>query len=231
MSGMRAVVLAEDPQLGEQLDRARFSSARYASVAAAERLDRGTWRPDRDGTADGYGVLVLGGLLVRRVTVAGRVAAELLTAGDLLRPRSPDERAATVEADTDWHVLAAARLALLDGGWMQRMAPYPEVGAALGRRALERCHRLLATMSIAAERRLEVRLWTLLWQIAERHGRVHADGVYLDFPLSHELLGHLTGARRPSVSTAVQRLVEADRVRRHGRGWLLMGEPPPSTGA
>ena len=51
-------------------------------------------------------------------------------------------------------------------------------------------------------------------------------GVHLDLPLTHEVLSHLAGARRPSVSGALTRLAEDGRLRREGRTWILSGDPP-----
>jgi CRP-like cAMP-binding protein len=55
---------------------------------------------------------------------------------------------------------------------------------------------------------------------------VRADGVHLELPLTHEILSHLAGARRPSVSAALTRLASEGRVTREGQRWILAGEPP-----
>jgi CRP-like cAMP-binding protein len=47
--------------------------------------------------------------------------------------------------------------------------------------------------------------------------------VRLELPLTHELLAHLSGARRPSVSSALARLTADGRVRRERGGWVLAG--------
>jgi CRP-like cAMP-binding protein len=81
-------------------------------------------------------------------------------------------------------------------------------------------------MAITQQPKLEERLWMLFWELADRYGRVHADGVHLDLPLTHEVLSHLAGARRPSVSGALTRLANTGRLRRSGRSWVLEGDPP-----
>jgi CRP/FNR family transcriptional regulator, cyclic AMP receptor protein len=55
---------------------------------------------------------------------------------------------------------------------------------------------------------------------------VRPDGTLVGLRLTHELIGYLVGARRPSVSTALGRLQRDGRLRREGRHWLLLGEPP-----
>jgi CRP-like cAMP-binding protein len=131
-----------------------------------------------------------------------------------------------VPFDTTWRVLAPTRLAVLDLGWARRMAPFPEVAGALMGRALDRSRRLAVNMAIAQHPSLEMRLEVLLWHLAERLGRVHADGVHLNLPVTHETLGNLVAARRPSVSAALGGLVERRLVRRDGDGWVLLGDPP-----
>jgi CRP-like cAMP-binding protein len=54
---------------------------------------------------------------------------------------------------------------------------------------------------------------------------VHADGVHLNLPVTHETLGNLIAARRPSVSAALGGLAERGLVRRDGDGWVLLGDP------
>jgi len=93
-------------------------------------------------------------------------------------------------------------------------------------RALDRSRRLAVLMAIVQQPRLDERLWMLFWELADRHGRVHRDGVHLELPLSHELISHLAAARRPSVSSALSRLAERGVLRREGRSWVVSGAPP-----
>ena len=214
----RAVVLDEDPELAELVPR-RAAADRAAGEPRGDRrharrpLGRARSTPTR--RASGYGLLVLDGVLVRRVGYGGRFGAELLAAGDLLRPWEFDSDE-TLGFETTWRVLARTRLAVLDAPWTERMARYTQVGPALAGRALVRSRRLAAMMAIAQQPRLDERLWMLFWELADRHGRVHPDGVYLDLPLTHEVLSHLVAARRPSVSGALTKLAAQGRVRREG---------------
>lgn len=106
------------------------------------------------------------------------------------------------------------------------MSPYPEVFAEITRRVMQRSRRLATLQAIAQHHRLDDRLLLFFWELAERYGRVTANGVRLDIPLTHDLISHLVGAHRPSVSTALGRLEEAGFVHREGRNWLLRGRPP-----
>jgi CRP/FNR family transcriptional regulator, cyclic AMP receptor protein len=225
--GGRAYVLDEDPELAELVPEARRGAARQASLASVVEIPTGMWnaREDADRARDGFGLLVLDGTLIRRVGYGGRFGAELLADGDLLRPWEFDGEE-TIGFETGWRVLTKTRLAVLDLLWTERMGRYPRVGPALAGRALSRSRRLAAMMAISQQPRLDDRLWMLFWELADRHGRVHADGVHVDLPLTHEVLSHLAGARRPSVSSALTKLADQGRVWRNGRGWVLSGGPP-----
>ena len=219
-------VLDADAGLAEVVPPAQRAHARQVTAAASVSVPAGNWRDVRspDRGRGGYGLLVVEGLMIRRVGVDGRHAAELLGPGDLLRPWQRDGQMLAIE--WTWRAVTPARLAVLDPRWAARAAAWPQIGAELAGRALGRSVRAVVAMAIAQQPKLEDRLWMLFWELAERYGRVHGDGVHLDVPLTHEALSHLAAARRPSVSGALARLAQAGRVRRQGRGWILSGEPP-----
>jgi CRP-like cAMP-binding protein len=75
--------------------------------------------------------------------------------------------------------------------------------------------------------RVDSRLLLLMWQLAERWGRVSTDGITVPVGLTHETLAMLVGARRPTVTTALGRLARAGDLERVDEGWLLRGDPPP----
>jgi CRP/FNR family cyclic AMP-dependent transcriptional regulator len=224
----RAAVLDEDPGLYEVVPEGRVTLARRASTAAVHSLPSGSWSAAEhaDLARGGYGLLVLDGVLIRRVGLDGRFGAELLAQGDLLRPWQHDGERDVMPFETAWRVVAPARLAVLDLDWATRVAPFPQIGAELAGRALERSLRLATLMAIVQQPKLEQRLWMLFWELAQRHGKVHVDGVHVELPLTHEVISHLAAARRPSVSAALTKLAARGAIRREGRGWVIAGEPP-----
>ncbi len=170
----------------------------------------------------GPGVLVLDGVLATCVHVGDRVTAELVGAGDLIQPaRAEDEELLT--CDVDFKALVPARFALLDAVFAERIARWPPLGNALLRRAGRRTRRLNVQRAIAAQPRLDVRLALLLWHLGGRWGKVEPGGVRLPIPLTHQLLGRLVGAERPSVSHALARLADAGVVTGQGDEWHLHG--------
>jgi len=224
----RVGVLDVDPELAQRLRGDRHERALRLSVARVMRRDVGQWdaTPDAERGRDGLGLLVVEGVLVRRVGLEGRYGAELLSVGDLLQPAEHDGAAAVLPFEATWRVLSRLRLAVLDLGWMARMAPFPEVTAEITRRVMLRSRRLASMLAIAQHHRLEDRLRFFFWELAERYGRVGPDGVRLELPLTHDLIGHLVGAHRPSVSAALARLEHGGYIRRRGRTWLLLGSAP-----
>jgi hypothetical protein len=224
-------VLDVDAGLAGVLPPEQLQAARQATTAAVVRAPAGPWQAaqNADRARGGYGMLMLDGLLLRRVGVDGRFGAELLGPGDLLRPWQRDgdaDEGGTLSLHWTWRVAAPVQLAVLDQRWAARAAGWPQLGAELAGRALARSLRLVVAMAVAQQPRLDARLWMLFWDLADRYGRVRADGVHLELPLTHEILSHLAGARRPSVSAALTRLAAEGRVTRQGHRWVLRGEPP-----
>jgi CRP/FNR family cyclic AMP-dependent transcriptional regulator len=223
-----AAVLERDAELAEVVSGDRRALATRASLSELLRVGRGTWDAGApaERTRGGYGLLVLDGLLVRRVGIDQRVAAELLGPGDLLRPLEHDGEQATLPFEATWRVLNPLTLAVLDRRWTVRMAPYPEVGVALAGRALRRSMRLANMFVIGSYPHLDDRLALLLWELADRYGRVRPEGVHVPLRMTHQTLSELAAARRPSVSAALGRLAATGALVRVADGWLLNGEPP-----
>jgi CRP-like cAMP-binding protein len=172
--------------------------------------------------APGPGVLVLDGVIAVNVRVGDRIAAELVGSGDLLQPPGL-EAGELLSSVVDWRALLPARFAMLDAEFAQRVQPWPQITAALLRRAGQRAHHLDMQRAIASQPRLELRLALLLWHLANRWGKVEPGGIRLPLPLTHQLLGRLIGAERPSVSHALARLGHAGLISGHGDEWHLYG--------
>jgi len=172
--------------------------------------------------APGPGVLILDGVLVGEFRVLGRMAAELVGANDLLHPISQSEDE-LLGCDVTWRALVPSQLALLDGGFAGRIQPWPQIPRALLSRSGRRTRALNVQRAICAQPRLEVRLTLLLWHLASRWGKVEPGGLRLAIPLTHQLLGRLVGAERPSVSHALARLASAQIVTGQGDEWHLHG--------
>jgi len=222
-------VLREDPCLAQRIPAGRRARAEDACIARTLTISRGRWsdRP-AGGCHDGIGLLVLEGLLLRRVDVGGRFGAELLGAGDLLRPWEDDDPEPMLRRATAWRTLETARLAVLDDGVMRCLVRYPPVIERLVARGLERSRRLAVNMAIVHQPRVETRVHMMFWHLAERWGHAERGRMRLPLRLTHTVVADLTAARRPTVSTALSDLARRRMVCRVENGWLLAGEPPPA---
>src|SRR5919206_4264548 len=119
LSALRATVLDDDPSLAEAVPAPRRDGARAASHAAVLSITPGDWAASSDAelARSGYGLLVLDGLLMRRVGFDGRFGAEVLGPYDLLRPWESDgEAGGILPFDTHWRAMTPIPLAVPDIG-------------------------------------------------------------------------------------------------------------------
>lgn len=228
MSPEIVAVLDEDPDLAADLDGSRLATATRDLRAAAFNVPGGRWEPDGHAASvrGGVGLLVIDGVLARRVGTQRRSGAELLGPGDLLRPAISNGGSAEGIFQTSWRVIEPLRIAVLDQRFLMRLAPYPEIAGELIGRAVDRARHVLVHMAIAHHPRVDARLLHLLWQLADRWGRVTPHGVSLPLRLTHELLADLVAAQRPSVTLSLQQLERQGQITREGGRLLLIGDAP-----
>jgi CRP/FNR family cyclic AMP-dependent transcriptional regulator len=203
-------------------------------VARVRHIPRGLF----DATAiledpdDSFGLLVLNGLIAVDLDVGRAQVSWLVGADDLLRPWDMGEIALTRRSS--WRALTNTHVALLDGEFSRRAGSSPAIARALVGRATQTSHWLLAKSLILSSSVVEDRLLMMFALLAERWGKVRPEGVRLELPLTHDLLARMSGARRPSVTTALRSLREAGLVECLRRGcWVLHGGPSswePSAG-
>ena len=174
-------ILADDPELTDGLTGERLNAAIRDCVA-------GTWECPAGavvaagGVGDmsfGIGLLILDGLVARRVGVAGRFGAELLGDGDLMNPFHRADMGTSLPRTGKWRVLRPSRMAILDSEFALRATRYPEVVSALVTRALRRSRHIATNMAIVQQPRIDLRLHMLFWELADRWGTVHQDGVHV----------------------------------------------------
>jgi hypothetical protein len=217
----------EDPDLFEDVPDPAAATA--ASIAEARWLEAGAWHPEQEriDTRAHYGLLILDGMLLRRMVLGVRDSIELLGPGDVARPWVTFGEGSGITTAVHWHVHQRTRLANLDRRWATRVAAWPEVGAALMDRVLRRQRFFAMHAAISQMPRLQGRLLVLFWYLADRWGRVTSDGVMVDVALTHELVAGIVGARRPGVTSALGELQRAGELGRRDDGrWVLLGEPP-----
>lgn len=226
-AGQVAALTDVDPDLVRLLSPDRRSTAHRALAVRVVTLSRGRWPVEEmEVDATHLGLLVLDGVVGRELVVDDVTSVELLGPGDLLRPWDEAAQSELLEAVLRWSALAPSRLAILDRHIAVRLALYPEIYSALLERCAWRARRLAVLQTISHLKRVDRRVLTLLWHLAERWGRVTPDGVVVPLVLSHSMLGQLVGARRPTVTTALAGLAREGELARVDRGtWLLTGRP------
>jgi CRP/FNR family transcriptional regulator, cyclic AMP receptor protein len=222
-------LLEAQPDLAEGLSPENEADARRHVVAVLEDVPAGSWEPTAGYALDPafIGLLMIEGTLSRDIELGGRRCSELLGPGDLLRPWDYDEGdTASVPTESAWTVLEPARFAVLDGRFARVACRYPELVAKLIGRTLRRSRWLSILLTISSMPRVDARVQALFWHLADRWGRVTLDGVVIPVRLTHEMIGRLVGAHRPSVTTALSELGRTGRIARTPQGWLLRGDPP-----
>lgn len=217
-----------DPDLLAGVDDRVADHLRRRGAARRLFVPVGPWEPPTaPASAGDLGLLLVEGLVVRGLTLAGREGSELLGPGDLLRPWEDEPASVPVEIESSWRVLQPAVFAVLDERFARAIARWPSISAQLLSRTIRRCRSLTFQATVAHVRHAETRVLLMLWQLADRWGRVTPDGVAMPVPLTQELLAHLTSLRRPTVSHALGRLVDQGRIRRlDDGGWLLLDDEP-----
>ena len=219
-------VLREDPELADAIPLDRRARAIEDCTAPELRIAPGPWGGRGSlGFRGGIGVLVLSGLMIRRVGIDGRYGAELIGDGDLLRPNE-ESVSPLLPLTTHWSIVLPTRLAALDRTFEQHIAQHPELARSLVARAIQRSKNLSVNMAIVHQARVDVRLHMLLWHLAARWGRVRSDATVLRLRLTHAVLADLVAARRPTVTTALSELARRGLVRTDGENWVLFGEAP-----
>ena len=226
----RVRILELDPDLGEELARPRFEAARARCTAERVVVTRErSWEipVERPEAAEQFGYLVLRGTILHRLRLAGRATVDLLGPGDVVRPWGGPEDISELDNPTRWQPLDELELAALDRVFLQEAARWPELSVALANRIGRRNRSLLLRLAVARIPQLETRLRVVLWDLADRFGRVHRDGVLLPLPLRQDVLAALVSASRSAVNRKLASLEREGAIERDPERWWLRAGPPP----
>ena len=171
---------------------------------------------------------MLEGLVSRRVSVSGASATDVSGPGDLIRPWEDDEFA-SAPVDALVSVICPTRLAVLDERFATATARWPTFTAELMSRYLFRTRWLLLQLAVSSHRRVDARLLMMLWNVADRYGRVRPEGILLRLPAQARAA---RAARRSSASFGHLRArrAVAGGARGAGRGGLAAARRGPAGG-
>jgi CRP/FNR family transcriptional regulator, cyclic AMP receptor protein len=130
--------------------------------------------------------------------------------------------------DRRFTVLNKTHLVALDQRFIRAAATWPQLLIAIHRRLNDQEHRVATHGVICQLPRVEQRLLAILWHLAGRIGTVTPSGTEIPLRITHEQLGRLVGAQRPTVSLALRELSDRGRVLRRPDGvWVLSGDTEP----
>jgi CRP/FNR family transcriptional regulator, cyclic AMP receptor protein len=221
-----------DGDLAEALGPDIASRARDRVGVATVTLAPGAWQPQALApyVRKAFALIVCDGLIVRELDLAGTLTADLIGPGDIVAFGEADEP--LLSTGERWHVSGEAIVAILDERVLPALHVWPAIGSRLIGRAARQAARAAEQRAISQLPRVELRIRAMLWHLADRWGRMGASGVVLPIELTHVALGHLVGARRPTVTLALSELSREGSVTRRDDGaWVLRADSNPSSRA
>ena len=189
-------VPAEDRQLAERTLHVPLVSARDEDLAdvIATQLP------------GAFDFAIVEGVVLKETTLAGRASLELLGPGDVLAPPLAVIRQLESRAASRYLAHGQASLAAIDDHFRHAVRRWPGLADFLHDRLGRQTHRSSMHLAMLHQPRAEDRVIALFADLAERFGHVTADGILIDLPLSHEIIGRVVASRRPTVTIALQQL-------------------------
>lgn len=214
-------LLQADPDLLQGVPDDDVALAQRVLTCPRYRIPAGRWAPELLAAHDngGFALLVIDGVITRELDMGGRQVMELLGGGDVLRPNGTDD---DVGGHLQWAALEPSSVVVLDERFTRASQRWPSLGTNLADRLLQQTERAMLRTAILSLPRVDARILAILWQLAERWGRVTPSGVLLPLRLTHQALGRLAGAQRPTVTLALRDLCDEGSLSRAEDGaWLL----------
>lgn len=216
-------VLDVDPDLGGEIEPAERVIAAQACQGELLSLPRGPW-PSAEEMADRDDLIafvIVDGLLARELSLQDHSMVEFLGLTDVVPPPVASGFLC-LGAETRLTAVTDLSLLVLGQPFVRAAARWPALLTALHRR-LELQRESLALQGVIAQlASARHRVLLMLWHLGDRWGFMTPEGVVLPWPLSHEILGRLVGARRSTVTIALRGLDAGGAVHRRDDGsWLL----------
>ncbi len=210
-------LLEVDADLAEGIPLFERAEAIRRTVVTRIEIPAGPFDPARQVPPYGapFALMVGHGLLVRDLQLDARVSSQLVGPGDVLRLTHDDSVALVGRAAVPSELFIVGEL------FLRAAARWPSLIAQFVDRTAQWAERGLWLQAISNLPRVEDRLQRLFEHLATRWGRMTPGGVLIELRLTHQALGQLIGAERPTVSLALKELDRRGTVRRHDRGWLM----------
>ncbi|MBI4774129.1 MAG: Crp/Fnr family transcriptional regulator [Deltaproteobacteria bacterium] len=107
------------------------------------------------------------------------------------------------------------------GQFERLVLKHPNVGLQIIKNLSERIAWLTSRVGSLAVTNIEDRLYRVLATVAREHGASSSRGLAIQFPLTHEDLGFLTGAHRVSITRAMKALKRSGKIIHEGKNLIL----------
>jgi CRP/FNR family cyclic AMP-dependent transcriptional regulator len=167
-----------------------------------------------------FGLLVLSGVLCRDTVLGDHASAHLFGPGAIIRPR--ESAATTLPFTTSWSCVVESIVAVLDEDFPSFLAGWPALAEIIQHQLSIQLEASLCQCAWTGLSRVDDRILALFWHLADAWGTVRRDGVAIDLPLTHRLIGRLVAAERATISLALTRLAAGGLLTKSGtRMWLL----------
>ena len=223
----RIRLLEVDPDLGRFLSDDELSEARRVAVAVLAVGREKDSLEDRLREHRAFAALLIDGMVLEQVQVGDQVGMRLLGPGDIVSPTGGAP--SILVGESSERVVPGTHLALLGAEFLLATRRWPGLVRGLHLRSVQQAERLATQLVVCQLPRVDQRLLALMWLLAESWGRVTPAGTTLPLKLTHDALGALIGARRPTVTLALRDLGERGAIVRQDQGWLLLEAPPGAT--
>lgn len=210
-------LLDYDEELRAAVPAAERATARRALVGRLVVAHPGESPALEAGTWSAY---LAEGVMVRMTRLGPAVLPELIGPREVVAGTDQPEgslplRETVYACETTYLIVFGSHAARAIGHWT-------EVRRVLERRVDAQRRRAAAIGAIAQLPRVHVRLLAALWHFADEWGVADEAGTVLPFPLTHATLGRFVGARRSTVTLALNDLRNDGLVLRREDGtWLL----------
>lgn len=212
-------LLEVEPDIGQFLSREEQADAAELMVPVARispgRLELSELLAERRAFAG----MILDGMVLAHPRLGAHRALRLLGPGDVI---APHESRSALLSQMRWTVAPDTEVMILGDELLAAARQWPRLVGGLNARLAEQAQRLEVQLLLCQLPRVSDRVLGMMWLLAESWGRVTAAGVTLPLALTHEMIGEMIGARRPTVSLAVGELVRRGAILRQDRGWLLL---------
>lgn len=217
-------LLELEPDLGNWLSDDERDLARRLRVPTTQLGPRS---PEVDRVledSNAFAALLIDGMVMHWMVVAGHRILRLLGPGDIIvhtwAPRSQ------ILGSSSKRAAELTQIALLGRELVAAARRFPGLIVGLHLRLGDQHQRLAVQLGICQLPRVQDRVLTLMWLLAESWGVVTPSGTFLSVKLTHATIGEMVGAKRPTVSLALRDLVENGALLVRDDGWLLLADPP-----